>query len=114
LNQQGIVFRELTEVLKMLNRNQQRMLASAILLSVTFVLVVGSPLYANQPADTAAVQPLPDGWAHQSPYLIPAATFVGGVIVALIASLLMRKRPSTHEKPPAASEAKTQAKAESK
>jgi hypothetical protein len=65
-------------------------------------------LYADQPADTARAQDATNWYQQYSSFIIPTLAFVGGVIVALIPSRMMR-RPA-----PAAPEAKPQVKIETK
>ena len=87
---------------------EPRMRARVALLTIGLALILGSPLYANQPADTAHTQDATNWFQQNSSFLIPALTFIGGVIIALIASRVMQK-PA-----PAAPEAKPQAKVELK
>ena len=79
-----------------------------ILLTIGLALLLASPLYANQPADTAHAQDATSWFQQNSSFIIPSLAFVGGLIVALIASRAMRK-PA-----PAVPEAKPQAKVEVK
>ena len=92
----------------MSNGIEQRMRIRVVLLTIGVALILGSPLYANQPADSAHAQDTPNWFQQNSSFIIPSLTFVGGVIVALIASRAMRK-PA-----PVAPEAKPQAKVEPK
>jgi hypothetical protein len=77
------------------------------------MLVIAAPLYANQPADTAAAKGGGDWFQQNAQFIIPAGAFLGGVIVALIIARLMRKPAAVQEKP-AAPETKPQAKVEPK
>ena len=94
----------------------KRIRGRVILFSFTLALVVGSPLYASQPADTAAapLSGLGGGDGRLSPFIIPSLTFVGGVIVALVGNRLMQKRASTRETSRVALETKSQTKTEAK
>ncbi len=97
----------------MSNAIEPRLRTRIALFSISLILLVGSPIYANQPADTATAKGNNDWLQQNSQFIIPAAAFLGGVIVALIIGRMMRKPAPVQEKAPAA-EAKPQAKVEPK
>jgi hypothetical protein len=77
------------------------------MLAIGIVMLIATPSYANQPADTV-VQPGMMCATDDTPskFLVPSLAFVGGVIAALIIGRMMRKPAPAQEKPPAAAEAK--------
>ncbi len=91
----------------MFNGIERRMRTRVFLLTIGVSLILASPLYANQPADTAHAQDATNWFQQNSSFIIPSLAFVGGVIVALIIGRMMRK-------PVPAAEAKPQAKVEAK
>ena len=80
----------------MSNRIELPMYAKVLLLSVTFALVVGASLNGAEPNSAA---PAPDavGWFKEHAFITPLATFVAGVIIALIGSRLMNRNALSAE-----------------
>ena len=74
----------------MSNHVELRMYAKVLLLSVTFALVVSSRLNGAEPNNAA---PAPDamGWFKEHAFITPLATFVAGVIIALVVNRLMKR-----------------------
>ncbi len=80
----------------MFNRIELRMYAKVLLLSVTFALVVGSRLNGAEPNNAAPAQDAMS-WFKEHAFITPLATFVAGVIIALVGSRLMKRNAPNAE-----------------